>query len=161
MKKGSKHTPEAIARMQKACMGRIPTDQTLAKLRQPRAYRSKGPGIAARNYVVLHYKSSARRRDLEFRLTDGEMLTLLTGACHYCGGPPSRDVNVKARHGSYGTFICNGIDRKDNSKGYTLDNRVSCCWLCNRNKGGMDYQNFLAWIVCIYTNRRRECNECF
>ena len=45
-----------------------------------------------------------------------------------------------------GGFIYNGIDRKNNGKGYTEDNIVSCCKQCNFAKRNMSYKEFKFWI---------------
>lgn len=39
-----------------------------------------------------------------------------------------------------------GLDRVNNSKGYTLDNVVSCCFECNRSKNSIS----LDWIASAY-----------
>lgn len=44
----------------------------------------------------------------------------------------------------------NGIDRIDSSKGYTIDNCVSCCPLCNQMKSNIDQNMFLTQIEKIY-----------
>jgi hypothetical protein len=49
--------------------------------------------------------------------------------CHYCGEPN-----------------CNGLDRKDSSKGYTLDNVVSCCFPCNSKKWITPYKEYVEKI---------------
>jgi len=76
-------------------------------------------------------KRSAKQRSihfsLPFKLYEGK---LWGKPCHYCGC----DIEVT------------GLDRKDNSKGYTLDNVVSCCWGCNTKKGTKPYEDFLAEI---------------
>ena len=36
----------------------------------------------------------------------------------------------------------NGIDRKDNTIGYSFDNCVSCCGDCNYSKGKQDRETF-------------------
>jgi hypothetical protein len=40
-----------------------------------------------------------------------------------------------------------GIDRKDNTKGYVLENSLPCCYLCNRAKGDKPYEEFILWVV--------------
>ena len=62
----------------------------------------------------------AKRRGYEFSLSKTEFLALISLPCHYCGGalPVTRG----------------GLDRVDNSKGYTFDNVVPCCSDCNRIK---------------------------
>ena len=49
--------------------------------------------------------------------------------CHYCGEPN-----------------CNGLDRKDSSKGYTLDNVVSSCYSCNCKKWTTPYEEYVEKI---------------
>ena len=36
--------------------------------------------------------------------------------------------------------------RLDNYKGYTIDNCVSCCKICNRAKGSLPLETFQKWI---------------
>ena len=43
-----------------------------------------------------------------------------------------------------------GIDRVDNSLGYTLENSVSCCSKCNYMKKTLNVENFLLHIAKIY-----------
>lgn len=38
----------------------------------------------------------------------------------------------------------NGIDRLDNSKGYTIDNSVACCSKCNIAKGTDTKEEYIA-----------------
>ncbi len=87
---------------------------------------------AAFRCVVYVQKSNAKKRGLEFSLTNAQLRILYKGNCHYCGIKPER---IRAACGiTTKPFIYNGIDRKDNSKGYTLDNCVSCCRSCNSTK---------------------------
>lgn len=65
----------------------------------------------------------ARRRKLVFDLTKEQYLELRRKPCHYCGYPLNpTGVN---------------LDRKDCSKGYTLDNVVPCCQACNLARGSI------------------------
>lgn len=43
----------------------------------------------------------------------------------------------------------NGIDRIDNQKGYSLDNVVACCRICNNAKSDMTVHEFHSWIMRI------------
>ena len=45
---------------------------------------------------------------------------------------------------------CNGIDRIDSSKGYTVENSVPCCKYCNTAKNTMSVDEFLKWIGRVY-----------
>lgn len=66
------------------------------------------------------YFRSALRRGYEFGLTLEKLQELVTSPCTYCGIEKETEIN--------------GIDRVDNSKGYTLDNVTTSCWNCNRMK---------------------------
>ena len=43
-------------------------------------------------------------------------------------------------------YLYNGIDRKDNYKGYVIDNCLPCCTICNKSKRDLDYLIFTKWI---------------
>ena len=43
-------------------------------------------------------------------------------------------------------YSYNGIDRKDNTRGYEPDNCLPCCGLCNRMKSALSYGDFMDWI---------------
>lgn len=80
--------------------------------------------------------------------------TLSQEACFYCGREPYRAFNaIGKRTGAYqkefGTFLYNGIDRKDSSKSYIEGNMVPCCWDCNRMKGDMAQDKFIEHIKRI------------
>jgi hypothetical protein len=56
-------------------------------------------------------------------------------------------------HGKDGVVGTNGsIDRKDSSRGYTIDNVQLVCWCANRMKGPSTEQNFLTWCSNIVYN---------
>jgi hypothetical protein len=73
----------------------------------------------------------------------------LVSDCYYCGVTPSQVVR---RNDLNGEFVYNGIDRLDNSIGYTKANSVSCCWRCNRAKFNDDLKDFKEWVRCVYEN---------
>lgn len=74
--------------------------------------------------------------------------------CHYCGiAPQSIASPGKQYTEALVTFyIYNGIDRVDNTKGYTLDNCVTCCINCNRAKMDRSLEEFLAHVTRIATH---------
>jgi len=78
-------------------------------------------------------KSSSKKRDLLWELTDDRAFELFKGSCHYCGHCGTQ----------------NGIDRKNNNLGYITDNVVSCCETCNRMKYTLDYDDFFKIINII------------
>lgn len=64
------------------------------------------------------YKTGARVRNLSFVLSLEEFMSFWNKPCYYCG-----------------TEIDGiGLDRKDPSIGYILDNIAPCCFQCNRAK---------------------------
>jgi len=109
-------------------------------------------GHAARNHLIAVYRSSAKHRDLKWSLTNKQAFALFQGTCVYCGEKPSR---VYAPPRLKGGYICNGIDRVNSDKGYTVSNTVSCCSRCNEAKNDLSYDEFIAWArrVVEYTSR--------
>jgi 5-methylcytosine-specific restriction endonuclease McrA len=72
-----------------------------------------------------------------------EFLSLISQPCQYCG-----DIDTKIKKRAIGDVVykANGLDRLNNSKGYTIDNVVPCCKKCNRAKNDMDVDIFLSWV---------------
>ena len=108
---------------------------------------AKTPGGAARNSALTNYKNGAKGRRLSWELTDEQVTALFGQNCYYCGAPPS---NTRSIHGCIGDFTYNGIDRIDNSQGYTKENCVTCCWYCNQAKSNMSLEEFKAWVTRVY-----------
>lgn len=106
--------------------------------------------------LYRHYKYNAKRRNLSFNLTVEEFGNITRQPCTYCGSLPTQKMFSKGGRGyrSYyrdvHPWIYNGIDRKDNTRGYELDNCVPCCGTCNWLKGSMNSGLFLAHITKIY-----------
>lgn len=82
-----------------------------------------------------HFRSNAKGRNIPFELTREQVLKLCESPCFYC---------KKER--------CLGIDRIDNSKGYTNENCIPCCGCCNRMKMDLEFNFFLSQIEKIYNN---------
>lgn len=115
----------------------------------------KPPGVAAAHQVYCRYRLAAKKRDCAFELNEAEFLKLTKERCYYCGTNPATKYKVS---GSPGSFVYNGLDRLDSSKGYTLDNIVPCCFECNKSKGTRSCDEFLNHSVRIakhqYQKRR-------
>jgi len=79
------------------------------------------------------YKSSAKQRGIGFNLTKEEFSSYWQLPCEYCG----RAI----------TTI--GLDRVDSSVGYTMDNIVSCCTICNKMKLAMTKEEWLDNMLTI------------
>ena len=65
------------------------------------------------------YKGNAKRRGIEFHLTEEQFESFWQKPCEYCGA----EIETI------------GLDRLDSDGHYTIDNVVSCCWSCNKSKG--------------------------
>ena len=100
-------------------------------------------GEGSFRHLVLRYKQGAKKRGLKFQLSDEQLKWLFRQPCHYCNSDPT---TIVCGSRSNGGFTYNGIDRIDNTKGYTKDNCVSCCKICNRAKNNMNQTNFLIWL---------------
>ena len=106
-------------------------------------------GTSSFNKIFYTYKYNAKLRNLPFELKEEEFKTLLRGDCFYCGRKPEQIFRMKYNNGD---FVHNGVDRLDSSKGYTLDNCVSCCTRCNRAKLLETKDNFFAWVRQVYNH---------
>lgn len=101
------------------------------------------PEEVAFNIVYRGYIGDAKKRKMEFKLTKDQFGHLVKQNCLYCGAAP-REGGAKSKNAPY-TY--NGIDRVDNSQGYTLANCVPCCTVCNKAKGAGTLKEFLTYIV--------------
>lgn len=90
-----------------------------------RRWRERRPDLNR----LASVKSSAGNRNLQWGIPQALGLDLITDACFYCGASPGP---------------VNGIDRVDNSRGYTEDNVVSCCFRCNEWKRAHKVDDFLG-----------------
>ena len=106
-------------------------------------------GEANLNNMIRAYKAGAKKRNLEFSLTREQFKKLTKQKCFYCGVKPHNVINRSQTNGKY---IYNGIDRVNNTKGYTIDNCVTCCYICNQWKRAYTQQGFLMRIKLIYEN---------
>lgn len=74
------------------------------------------------------FRDGALRRGLEYSLSHEQFMSFWQKPCHYCGD------EIKTI----------GLDRVDNENGYSFDNVVSCCKVCNSMKSRMGYTDFLV-----------------
>jgi hypothetical protein len=107
----------------------------------------KPPGVSAAHGVFCTYRKGASNRGYEFDLTEEEVLGLIKKPCSYCGKEPHNERKSRFRNGN---FLYNGIDRIDNSRGYTKDNVVQCCRKCNEAKKAMSRNDFINWVISVY-----------
>jgi hypothetical protein len=110
-------------------------------------YNRLPDGESAFNILYDAYKKKAFERNYCFELTKDQFRELTKGNCYYCGVEPKQKKKTNKKTGYY---IFNGIDRANNSLGYTIENSVSCCYVCNRMKMEFSNEEFLNHIERIY-----------
>lgn len=113
--------------------------------------------LAHKRAIISDYKRHAKDRSLDFLLSDEDCIALFNKNCNYCNTPPSNIKTVKPSKKLRNKYACtittyyyNGIDRIDSSKGYTISNCVSCCYLCNRSKGNLSISDWSKWLKNLY-----------
>lgn len=79
-------------------------------------------------YKFLRLKGLSKRRGIELSITLKDFEKMWEQRCFYCGDE----------------VVTTGLDRVDSSKGYTRENIVRCCELCNRAKNVMSVEDFIA-----------------
>lgn len=100
----------------------------------------KGYGYSFITGWLGNYRRNAKVRGLSFELTRKEFENIIRGDCVYCGAEPAL-----RKHRAEEAYV-NGVDRIDSSKGYSVDNCIPCCSLCNRMKGDMPYDEWIEHI---------------
>jgi hypothetical protein len=88
-------------------------------------------------YKYARYEYGAIKRGLVFELTIDEFNSFWNTNCSYCN-EPIQGV---------------GIDRKDNNIGYTKENCIPCCTICNFMKHTLSHEDFV--------NKCLQISKCF
>ena len=131
------------------CLRREEREFKKMKKEKERRTHSKAlpEGTAAFNSLLKIMKENAKRRQLEWSLSDEQVKKLIVQPCFYCGAPPRAHAYFKKLNGD---FPCNGLDRIDNNRGYIENNVVSCCKNCNRAKGTMSFSEYKQFINGVF-----------
>lgn len=98
-------------------------------------------------------QKNAEKRGYVFELSLRQFKEICSRPCYYCGRQPG--VPLKAGRDKKVVGWRNGVDRFDNKRGYTVDNCVPCCPLCNAMKSDLSYKE---WID-LMTNILAHCKE--
>lgn len=93
--------------------------------------------------LYSRYKGSAKKRGLTFRLTIEDFEKRWKDECFYCGHI-IEDI---------------GLDRVDNSEGYTPKNIISCCWWCNQMKKEEDVFDFIHHCAAVTATMKKRLNN--
>lgn len=127
------------------CLLKESTRNTGASNKRP---PTDGP---ARERYYKQYVSTAKRRGLEFSITEEEFFTLTSSNCYYCNCQPNKEFGRNWKGFSL-PYICHGIDRKENSVGYITENSVACCSMCNYMKKDFPEEIFINKAKSIANN---------
>jgi len=92
--------------------------------------------------VFKVYQKHARKKHIPFTIEYDHFKELILGNCYYCDAPPSNCYKVR-----FHDFRYSGVDKSTPSLGYIPTNVVSCCWTCNRMKGVLTHDEFIAKIA--------------
>lgn len=99
-----------------------------------------------RQYKALVRGGIGKKNPTYVTLTYEEFLEFVDDPCYYCGDVVQRDKYEYQKRGDRGQYC---IDRLDNTKGYTKDNCVACCSLCNRMKHTLSKEVFMEQAMKI------------
>ncbi len=105
--------------------------------------------------LYSNYKSRAKLKGWVFTIEKEVFKNLVTKNCHYCNMPPNKirkDRVKSSRQEDSISFYTNGLDRIDSDKGYELNNVLTCCEDCNKDKKNLNYNQFIELIKKIYHN---------
>ncbi len=106
-------------------------------------------GEAPFNSLYCRFKKVAKKRGHEWDLSKDQVRQITQQVCHYCGIKPyQKQRNDKRAWDSY--YIYNGLDRKDNNRGYIWENVVPCCGICNHHKSNQSIEEFRGWLTRVY-----------
>jgi len=105
------------------------------KVLQSNEDRKKNLKICYGNYI-----RSARDKNLDFSISFEDYKEIVCGNCYYCGTIADKGFN--------------GIDRKDQTMGYIIDNCVNCCQMCNYMKGSLNDIVFVKMVEHILTHNK-------
>lgn len=125
-------------------------------LRIEKNRRGNAPGEGGLHILYAGYREHSRKKGREFKLTMVEFNEITKQNCYYCGDKPNMLISTgKKNKIIYSTYLYNGIDRIDNTKGYFIDNVVPCCKNCNGMKSSHSQQFFIDHMTKILSNLKK------
>lgn len=107
--------------------------------------------ISTYKNIYSKYKYNSRVKNISFKLSLDQFIKLVIQNCAYCGKAP-----VIRKHIRYAEVYANGVDRKNNKKGYIPSNCVTACTECNRMKSDTTIKEFLLFVSNIFHHHKKE-----
>jgi len=130
-------------------------------MRELQANRLRKPGFSALdNEIFRNYKAAAKRRGYDFKLSKSDFVRMLHANCFYCGVEPlTAWIGTKRKVIDTSSFKYNGVDRRSNDIGYTPENCVPCCKICNQSKHTLSEDVWFSWIKKIAGFNKSRFND--
>jgi hypothetical protein len=94
-------------------------------------------------FKLASYRQMAKQRELDFLLTKDEFMSFWQRPCFYCGSEV-RSI---------------GLDRVNSDLGYTMENVVPCCILCNQAKNDLTQNEFFKMCARVVSKHPERCKE--
>ncbi len=91
---------------------------------------------------LAQYVTRCNQKKIPWELTNAQAIDMFQLPCTYCGRQLISNTFIQ---GIEIIFPCNGIDRIDPTKGYTLGNVITACDDCNTAKTNIPLEDFLSW----------------
>ena len=114
---------------------------------------SKLPGEQGLSKLFSIYKRNARTYNRTFNLTKEQFTEMTSKNCFYCGRPPYSimhpDRTCRPDVREKGKYVYSGIDRVDSDFGYSLNNCLPCCKICNWLKRDMTQEEFFNHLLAV------------
>jgi hypothetical protein len=119
--------------------------------------RSEDTGV---RIALNTYRRHAKKRKLEFSLEKKDFRDLILSKCYYCDGGFTNTTKENYRtKKEKRVFFHNGVDRVNNSKGYTKENSVACCSACNLMKREFSVQKWIEHMKKVLNNIKTKPKE--
>lgn len=107
--------------------------------------------LSSFNELFQIYRRNALKVGKIFFLSKENFRYLIEKDCYYCASKDRAEYKHKTGKLAY---KYTGIDRLDNSRGYSLNNCVPCCKICNFMKTTLSKNAFILQIIKIHANLR-------
>ncbi len=110
---------------------------------------------SAYHYLFNRLKKDARKRKIDWTLTEEQVKNLVMDNCNYCGAVPGLSCNplkymsLSQKNTDGANILRNGIDRVDSSKGYEIANVCTACEQCNKAKLDHSIEDFKTWVLKV------------
>lgn len=131
----------------------VESKQNSIHTRMSRVTENSVYALLEKSLYISYKKRHETKNPNEIFLEKEKFLELIKKNCHYCDSPPQNEkiLDSNSKQISYNKFsyiklIYNGLDRVNNEIGYTVDNIVPCCIVCNKMKSAMNVEDFYAHI---------------